>query len=169
MVSKSPEETTKDSDTSPKTSEEKLYSCVCRSACSMGCRLYAHVRQGRVVKISKAPFPDPDYGGICLRGLSHLQRMYHRDRLKYPMRRIGKRGDDKWERITWDEAIGEIVKKFSELQEKYGPQAIAFMPMGGNQGILNKGYIRLANLLRATILDGAVCSQRKWDTLASLH
>jgi anaerobic selenocysteine-containing dehydrogenase len=50
----------------------------------------------------------------------------HPDRLKYPMKRAGERGEDKWERITWDEALDTIAKKLLELKEKYGPESVAF-------------------------------------------
>lgn len=132
--------------------EEKVLS-VCRSNCFQSCRLYAHVRDGKVVKTSPAPYLDEIYTGNCLKGLSLVQRTYSPTRIKYPMRRKGKRGEDKWERISWDEAISEIAEKFTEIQSKYGPQALALDTASGNYGLVHgiQGVInRLANSIGCT-------------------
>lgn len=132
--------------------EEKVLS-VCRSNCFQSCRLYAHVRNGKVVKTSPAPYLDEIYTGNCLKGLSLVQRTYSPTRIKYPMRRKGKRGEDKWERISWDEAISEIAEKFTEIQSKYGPQALALDTASGNYGLVHgiQGVInRLANSIGCT-------------------
>lgn len=146
----------------PAPAEEKLYYSVCAPNCWMGCRLYAHVRDGKLVKTSLAPMPDPRYNRICLRGLSHVQRVYHPDRLKYPLKRVGKRGEGKWERISWEEAIDTIARRFDEVRKKYGSRAVAFMPMSGNYGVINGGLagaiMRFANLFEGTLVTGAIDS-----------
>ncbi|NLB52809.1 MAG: molybdopterin-dependent oxidoreductase [Syntrophomonadaceae bacterium] len=137
-------------------SEEKLVSSVCRSNCFQCCRLYAHVRNGKVVKTSPAPYPDDIYTGCCLKGLSLVQRTYSPTRLKYPMRRVGERGEDKWERISWDEAISEIGEKFKAIQAKYGDQAVAVDNGSGNYGLVHgtQGMLnRLAYALGSTKID----------------
>ena len=95
---------------------EQIFSCMCVGNCQSRCRLYVHVRDGKVVKTSMAPFPDPRYNRICSRGLSHVQRIYDPNRIKYPMKRVGKRGEGKWQRISWEEAIDTIVTKFKGYQ-----------------------------------------------------
>ncbi|MFQ6062656.1 MAG: molybdopterin-dependent oxidoreductase, partial [Methanosarcinales archaeon] len=60
------------------------------------------------------------------RGSLILEHLYHPDRVNYPLKRIGERGEGKWQRITWDEAMDEIAKKLREIKEKYGPEALAF-------------------------------------------
>ena len=140
-------------ETSKKTESVKLVPSVCRSNCFQSCRLYAHVRDGKVVKTSPAPYLDDIYTGSCLKGLSLVQRTYSPTRIKYPMRRKGKRGEDKWERISWDEAISEIAEKFKEIQEKYGPRAIALDTASGNYGLVHgiQGVInRFANSVGCT-------------------
>lgn len=127
-------------------SEEKLVSSACRSNCFQSCRLYAHVRDGKVVKTSPAPWPDSEYTGNCLKGLSLVQRTYSPTRIKYPMRRVGERGEDKWERITWDEAITEIAEKFTEIQKKYGPRSLVFDVASGNYGLVH-GCLGIFNRL----------------------
>lgn len=61
---------------------------------------------------------------VCPKGLTIPDVMYHPDRLKYPLRRSGERGEGKWHRISWNEAINTIVGKLREIKEKHGPEAI---------------------------------------------
>jgi len=60
----------------------------------------------------------------CIKGMSIPDVMYHPDRLKYPLKRAGKRGEGKWERISWDEAIGTIATALNKIKEEVGPEAI---------------------------------------------
>ncbi len=131
---------------------EQIYSCICSGNCQSRCRLYVHVRDGKAVKTSMAPYPDARYNRICLRGLSHVQRIYDPERLKYPMRRKGARGEGKWERISWDKAIELIVTKFKSYQQDFGKQSIAFSAVSGSEAYLNGAYsaYRLASVMEAT-------------------
>jgi len=99
-----------------------------------------------------APFPDSRYNRVCLRGLSHVQRIYDPDRLKYPMKRIGERGEGKWERISWDEAIDLICTRFKSYQQEFGKQSIAFSGVSGSEAYIHGAYssYRLANVMHAT-------------------
>jgi anaerobic selenocysteine-containing dehydrogenase len=63
---------------------------------------------------------------VCPKATATTQLIYHPDRLKYPLKRAGKRGSGKWERIAWDEAVDTIAKKFTEIRETYRPESIAF-------------------------------------------
>ncbi len=132
--------------------DEKIFSCMCVGNCQSRCRLYVHVRDGKAVKTSMAPFPDPRYNRVCLRGLSQIQRLYDPNRLKYPMKRVGERGEGKWERISWEEAIDIITTKFKTYQENFGKQSIAFSTVSGDTGFIQGVYSlkRFANLLGAT-------------------
>lgn len=119
------------------TGEETLVPTYCRPNCNHGCRIYAHVRDGKVVKTSMAPFPDPRYNRICLRGLTHPEQMYSDRRLKYPMKRAGERGENKWEQISWDEAIDTITTRFQDIGAEYGSTSVAFTQGSGNFGVLS--------------------------------
>jgi anaerobic selenocysteine-containing dehydrogenase len=55
-----------------------------------------------------------------------IEILNHPDRLKYPQKRIGPKGEGKWERISWDEALDTIAGKFKKAKEKYGPESVAF-------------------------------------------
>jgi anaerobic selenocysteine-containing dehydrogenase len=142
----------------PASTTEQIFQCVCRPNCSQYCRLNVHVRDGKVVKTSMAPLPDTRYNRICLRGLSHVQRIYDPNRIKYPMKRAGERGENKWERITWDEAITTITDQWKSIQTKYGNQAVALFSNSGNISLLNgtiPGFkARFQNLIGATAISG---------------
>ena len=118
----------------PAANEEIRYG-FCHGNCICGCRLKYTVRDGVVVKSEMAEYPgDERYNRICSKGLSHAQRTYSPQRIKYPMRRVPgtERGAGQWERISWDEAIDEICTKWKGYVEEFGPGAIGFSNSGGN-------------------------------------
>lgn len=133
--------------------DEQTFITVCRGGCNWGCCLHVHVRDGIAYKITPAPYKDSRYTGMCLRGLSHIQRTYSRNRIKYPMRRIGERGGGHWERITWSEAIEEIGRKLCHYRDEYGGQSIVMDAQAGNLAMVNGcGTLmnRLGNCIGAT-------------------
>ena len=85
----------------------------------------------------------------CLKGRSMRQRLYSPDRLKYPMKRVGERGDAKFERITWDEAFEIIARRWKEIVEKYGNESVYWQYCSGQQSLVNsrRAWQRLMNLM----------------------
>lgn len=133
---------------------ETIATTVCRSNCSQACLFNVHVRDGRVVKLTPKAYETELYSGCCLRGLSMQERTYSEKRVKYPLRRVGERGGDQWERIGWDEAFEEVGRKFKEIQDKYGKQALAVSRLNGNGCALNGAgsfVTRFANATEATL------------------
>ena len=108
----------------------KIVKTACR-ACIASCAVLAHVKNGRVIKIEGNPESPMSQGGLCAKGMAGIQALYHPNRNKYPMRRVGERGQNQWERITWDEAITEIATKLIEIDEKYGSECVAVSTGGG--------------------------------------
>ena len=110
--------------------ETKIVRTSCR-ACIHNCGVLAHVRNGRVVKIEG----DPDYpmtkGSLCPKGLAGIGALYHPNRNKYPMLRVGERGENKWKRISWKEAIDLIAHKMMEAREQFGPESVLVTTGGG--------------------------------------
>ena len=75
----------------------------------------------------------------CLRGRSYRARLYSPERLLYPMKRVGKRGEGKFKRVSWDEALSEIAERMVYLKDKYGPQALVDQSYAGaSYGVLHK-------------------------------
>jgi molybdopterin-containing oxidoreductase family molybdopterin binding subunit len=130
----------------------RIVRTACPAHCGIdACGILAHVKGGRVVKLEPADFPDSNYRRICLRGLSSLEITYHSDRLKYPLRRTGDRGEGKFERISWDDALDVIAERFKAIAAKHGWPAIGWVLGGPGAGTVKFGaYLRLASLTQST-------------------
>ncbi|MDO9065859.1 MAG: molybdopterin-dependent oxidoreductase, partial [Chloroflexota bacterium] len=101
---------------------------VIHSTCMMshsGCGILIHVKDGKVVKVEGDPDNPMTKGSLCPKGLAALQFEYHPDRLLYPQKRIGARGEGKWQRITWDEALDTIASRLLHIRQEFGPEAVA--------------------------------------------
>ncbi len=99
-------------------SEEKVVRTVCQD-CHVACGVLVQVKDGKVVKIEGDPAHPLSEGMMCPKGLAAKQLIYHPERLTYPMKRVGERGEGKWQRISWDEALDTIATKLKEIIEKY--------------------------------------------------
>ncbi|MHA1992845.1 MAG: molybdopterin-containing oxidoreductase family protein [Candidatus Hodarchaeales archaeon] len=135
-----------------KNEEINLIRTACPAHCGIdSCGILAHVKGDQIVKLEPANFPDEKDRRICLRGLVSLDITYHPDRIKYPMKRIGKRGEGKFERISWEEAYEVIVSNFKKISEKYGWKSIGWVLGGPGAGTTKFGaYLRLASLTQST-------------------
>ena len=96
-------------------SEDVIYSTH-SSHCGGACLLKVHVRDGVVTRIETDDGEDPQFRA-CVRGRAYRQRMYAPDRLLYPMKRIGERGEGKFERISWDEALEILARELNRVRE----------------------------------------------------
>ena len=113
---------------------------VCRS-CHGGCGVIAHVKDGKVIKVEGDPESPISHGTLCSKCLAITQLAYHPDRITYPM----KKGNNDWERITWDEALDTVIGKFKEVIKEYGPESIV---IGQGTGRDYESHLyRFANLL----------------------
>jgi anaerobic selenocysteine-containing dehydrogenase len=110
-----------------------------------GCGLVVGVRSNRILKVKGDPKGYLNKGYICPKGILSPDRLTHPRRLKYPVKRVSKRGEGKWERITWSEAIETICENFLKIKDNYGAKGIAFC-QGMPKGIEHFGLIRLANI-----------------------
>jgi len=124
-------------------SEKKIIKTTCKS-CHGGCGVLVTVENGAITHIEGNP-DTPTWGTMCSKGLSSIQHINHPDRLKYPLKRTGKRGEGKWQRISWDEALDIIETRMKESIEKYGPSSIAI-----SQGT-GRGYNRYTHRLARSI------------------
>ncbi len=133
-------------------SEIRTVRTACPQHCGIDCcGILAHVKGNRIIKLEPADFPDERDRRICLRGLSSLDITYHPDRLKYPMKRVGERGEGKFERISWEEAYDEIVKNFEKIAKEHGWRAIGWVLGGPGAGTTKFGaYLRIASLTQST-------------------
>ena len=94
--------------------------------CSAGCPIDAYVEEGTLVSVEGSRDLPGQSGGLCSKGAASRQYVYNKDRILYPMKRIGKKGSGEFERISWDEAYRMIAENLLRIKKEYGPQAAAF-------------------------------------------
>jgi anaerobic selenocysteine-containing dehydrogenase len=83
--------------------------------CAAGCGIIVRTREHKVNKIEGNPLHPVNRGALCARGQAGLEVLYNPDRIKGPMKRIGERGEGKWEEISWEEAIRTVADKLREI------------------------------------------------------
>ncbi len=94
--------------------------------CSTVCGIMGYVKDGRLLKIEGNPNDPNSRGNLCARGHAGLNHLYHPERLLYPLKRVGERGEGKWKRISWDEALDEIAEKLKAIRDSGHPEDFAF-------------------------------------------
>ncbi len=103
---------------------------VVRSACRMChgvCQVLVHVRDGRVVKVTGDPDSPTSRGYLCPKGAASPDLLYHPERLLYPLRRAGARGENRWERVSWDDALSEMAERLDAVRRQNGPEYFGMM------------------------------------------
>lgn len=108
--------------------EDKVVWGACSVNCGSRCALRLHVRDDEVYQVETDNTGQDIYGAhqvrACLRGRSIRRRINHPERLNYPMKRVGKRGEGKFKRISWEEAFDEIAGNLQRIVAKYGNEAV---------------------------------------------
>ncbi len=94
--------------------------------CSTVCGIVGYVKEDRVIKIEGNPKDPNSRGHLCARGQAGLNHLYHPERLLYPLKRVGKRGEGRWKRISWDEALDEIAAKLKAVRDSGKSEEFAF-------------------------------------------
>ena len=94
--------------------------------CHGGCGVLAHIRDGKLVKIEGDPDHPWNQGRLCARALAMTQYIEHPQRLRTPLKRVGERGEGKWQPMTWNEALDLIEARMKEIRGKYGPESVVF-------------------------------------------
>jgi anaerobic selenocysteine-containing dehydrogenase len=122
--------------------------------------MLAWVRDGRIVRVSGDPDHPVTRGAICGKAVRYAERMYSPDRVLYPQRRVGPKGEGRFERISWDEALDLIAERLHAVVDAYGAEAILPYSYAGTMGITSFGSMdrRLFNRLGASQLARTVCS-----------
>lgn len=136
-------------------------SSVCALDCPDACSLVVDINDaGRAVKLRGNSEHPITRGFLCAKVTKYLEREYHPDRLLQPLRRTGGKGDGRFERIGWDEALDEISEKLNAISEMDGPEAILPYSYAGTMGLLNGSGMdrRFFHRLGASRLDRTICS-----------
>jgi len=121
---------------------------VCCWMCETPCRVNATIKDNKIVKIETDPdFPMQPWFPVenCPKAKGVAEYLYHPDRVKRPLKRVGPRGSGKWQKISWEQALDEIAAKLKDIKEKYGAESIVVA--GGTYRTHDQFKIRFMNLL----------------------
>jgi len=127
-------------------SKEVIVQTACTHDCGGRCPLRLHIKDGMVVRVEGVTEGEGSQYRPCLRGRATRQILYDPERIRYPMMRTGERGEGKFQRISWDEALDKVASELVRVREDYGNPAIFLMTVGGSSGILH-GWRAGARLL----------------------
>ena len=133
----------------------------CPHDCPDTCALLTTVEHGRAIAIRGAPDHPATGGVLCTKVARYLDRTYSDQRVLHPMRRIGRKGEGRFARISWDEAIDEIATRFADIAASTdGPQAIVPYSYAGTMGLLQYASMdrRFFHRLGASLLDRTICA-----------
>lgn len=133
---------------------------VCPHDCPDTCAWKVEISNGKVTKVDGSSFHPVTKGIICAKAGRYPERVYSPDRVLYPMRRKGKKGNGEFERISWEEALNEITYRWQTLIKRHGTECILPYSYGGTMGIVNRHGAgnRFFNKLGASRLERTICS-----------
>lgn len=120
--------------------EQKIIKTSCPRDCFGGCTMKVHIEDGKVVKLEGDNASRATDGKLCVKGMSYIDYIYSPNRVKYPMMRTGKRGEGKFERISWEYAVEKIGEKLNAIKENSGPLSVMHYCSGGCEGFLSNYY-----------------------------
>ena len=117
---------------------DRVFHTTCTMDCPDSCALEVTVAEGRIRRISGSVDDPVTAGFICSKVSRFARRVYHPDRILYPMRRIGPKGAAKFERIRWEEAIDIVAGRLRAIRDRWGGEAILPFHYGGSNGLLGE-------------------------------
>jgi anaerobic selenocysteine-containing dehydrogenase len=131
----------------------------CPHDCPDTCATITEVQDGRAVAFYADPQHPVTQGWLCAKVRPYLERVYDPERLLFPLRRVGRKGSDQWERISWDEALSTIATRWQAIIAAHGPAAILPYSYSGTLGTLQMSVCneRLWGRMGASGLDRAIC------------
>jgi thiosulfate reductase / polysulfide reductase chain A len=105
--------------------------------CFWRCGVMAEVADGKLLKLQGNPYHPMTKGKLCARGNAGVALLNDPDRLKYPQIRVGDRGEGRFKRVSWDEALDFLAERLNDLKKKYGPESVAVFPHGVHSGFFS--------------------------------
>src|SRR5262245_10758731 len=142
------------------TPAREAHASTCPLDCPDRCSLEVGVADGRVVSLEGTRVNPETQGFICSKVRRFPERLYGPDRLLYPMRRSGAKGDGRYERISWPAAIALVAERLARVAERWGGEAVLPYSYGGSNGLIGQGTMdaRFFARLGASRLERAVCA-----------
>jgi anaerobic selenocysteine-containing dehydrogenase len=138
----------------------RILHSTCALDCPDACSLLVTVEDGKAVRLQGDPAHPVTRGFLCGKVARYLEREYSPSRLLHPLRRSGAKGEARFERIGWDEALDEIAARLSQIASTHGPEAVLPYSYAGTMGYLNGSGMdrRFFHRLGASRLDRTICA-----------
>lgn len=134
----------------------------CPHDCPDTCSLVTTVRDGVAIRVQGNPAHGHTAGVLCNKVSRYTERTYHPERLLHPLRRVGRKGEGRFERVTWDEALGAIAQRLATIANRGGRAAESILPYSyaGTMGLVQGESIsaRFFHRLGASLLDRTICA-----------
>ena len=133
---------------------------VCALDCPDACSLLVSIENGHAVRLRGNPAHPVTRGFLCGKVARYLEREYSPDRLLYPQRRIAAKGEGRFQKISWDEALDGIADRLKEIVAQHGAESVLPYSYGGSMGLLNGSGMdrRFFHRLGASRLDRTICA-----------
>ncbi|VEF49028.1 molybdopterin cofactor oxido-reductase [Bacillus freudenreichii] len=140
--------------------KDGVFPSVCSLDCPDQCGLLIHKKDGKIVKVNGDPDHPVTKGSICNKVRNMGERLYDPKRLQTPLKRVGKKGEGKFQPISWEEAIETIASRWKQLISEEGAESILPYSFYGNMGRINAEGMdrRFFHRLGASQLDQTICS-----------
>ena len=137
---------------------EEIKRSVCALDCPDCCSLLVTVRDGKAVKVTGDPEHPYTKGFICRKVELYPERVYSPYRVMKPMRRVGKKGDGRFEPVSWDEALDDISGRLRDIIDQWGGEAILPYSYAGTLGLVHRNFPqRFFHNIGASRLDRTIC------------
>jgi anaerobic selenocysteine-containing dehydrogenase len=133
----------------------------CPHDCPDTCAMLVHVEDGRAVRVQGDPAHPVTQGFLCTKVNRYVERTYHAERLTVPLRRVGPKGEGRFEPATWDEALYDIARRLNEIRSgPHGPQSILPYSYAGTMGMVQGSSMdrRFFHRIGASLLARTICS-----------
>ena len=124
--------------------QSKIIRTSCRF-CYNNCGMLVHMKAGIPVSVEGDPANPMNKGKLCQKGYAALELLNHPDRLKHPLQRKGKRGENNWERITWDQALETVANRLNQVSAVHGKEAVVIL-RGASKGLSDDFMARFLNV-----------------------
>ncbi len=140
--------------------QRRRFKVVCPHDCPDTCVMSVDVEGGRAVAIGGDRDHPFTRGFLCVKVGRYLDRVYSPQRLLFPLVRVGRKGEGRFERVSWDEALSLVAERLGAVAREHGPQAILPYSYAGNMGLLSYGSMdrRFFHALGASLLERTICS-----------
>ena len=147
-----------------------IVQAVCPHDCPDTCALHVTVQAGRAIRVGGDPDHPPTQGVLCTKVSRYAERTYHPGRVLTPLRRIGKKGEGRFEPVSWDVALDDIATRLKAIAAR-DPQAVLPYSYAGTMGLVQGDGMaaRFFHKLGASLLDRTICSTAGAEALITTY